>query len=153
MGERSIWDVIAAHLFPFLFLIFIVGAGLGTTTVCSMEVNSSRFDPQFCFGDWAAEGVYVQQHERSPSVHVPDYEPNFIDQQWGIPNLICFQAPEKLLYLGHFQAWAKTHHKPCMSKSDHISHTRKFTRMMKIDWHLMSIICLQEQLQYCTLKS
>lgn len=62
-----------------------------------MEANSSRLDPQFCFGDWAAEGVYVQQHERSPAVHVPDYEPDFIDQQWGIPNLICcyFQALEK----------------------------------------------------------
>jgi hypothetical protein len=39
----------------------------------------------------------VQQHERSPAVHVP----NFIDQQWGIPNLTyCyFQALEKkLLY-------------------------------------------------------
>jgi hypothetical protein len=100
-GERSIWDVIGAHLFSFLFLFFIVGAALGTTTVCSMEVNSSRLDPQFCFGDCAAEGVYVQQHERSPAVHVPDYEPNFIYQQWGIPNLICcyFQALEKkLLY-------------------------------------------------------
>jgi hypothetical protein len=39
-GERSIWDVIGAHIFPFLFLIFIVGAGLSTTTVCSMKLTA-----------------------------------------------------------------------------------------------------------------
>jgi hypothetical protein len=42
-GERSIWDVIGAHLFPFLLLIFIVGAGLSTTTACSMEVTAPDF--------------------------------------------------------------------------------------------------------------